>query len=411
MKGGLVNRSNTCYLNSAIQALRFLSPLSSFLIADERKIIHLLQKNIIKIGKNSVLLNTMNNHPIILEIKRKFKTNDYISLTDDEKIFIINNTITFQLMMLFKKINDEKIVNPENFKNLFFLIKNNLFVSASQHDAEEAYSCIIQQIHEEIGEKRSVLITKPDFNNLDYLRDKIYTKIYHNVGYLPDEIKTYETIKYKIDNKEFINSSYDFMIKYYSDNYSKITKLFTGFLTSSVSCPNDQCNFISRKIDLFLHLQLPILDNSTMHINDCFNEYFKSETLDKDNLWFCSKCNHNVSAIKKLNLWSMPKILVVQLKRFNTPSLKNNNTVVYPLEDLDISNWMDPLNKESITYPTYKLYTIINHIGNQDGGHYFTYCRNEIENIWVEYDDVNIKELVPHTLISPNAYMLFYIRK
>lgn len=410
MKGRLINKGNTCYLNSAIQALRFLLPVVSFLTGDKNRIILLLQKNIIKICKNSILLNNPSNHPVIIEIKRKIVNNDYDMLTDDEKSLIISYTITYQLLLLFERINNENIVDPGNFINIFLLTKNN-FGSNNQQDAEEVYSCIIQQIHEEICEKRNVHIAKPNFDNLSYLLDKLHIKIYHNIGILAEEIKLYETIKHKLDNKDFINGSYDFMNKYYTENYSKITTLFSGFFVSNLICPNIHCNFISRKIDLFLHLQLPIPRKPNITLNDCFLEYFKTETLDNNNLWFCDKCKNKVPAIKKISLWSLPKILVIQLKRFSTLHVKNNDTIEYPLENLDISEWIDTLNRESISYPAYKLYAIINHIGNQSGGHYFSYCRDDLENKWFEYDDEKVKELSSNMLISPNAYMLFYARK
>ena len=62
----------------------------------------------------------------------------------------------------------------------------------------------------------------------------------------------------------------------------------------------------------------------------------------------------------------------------------------------------------------YKLYGIVNHIGNINGGHYYSICRNSIKtNIkngndeWLIFNDESITKL-KGDLISSKVYMLFY---
>lgn len=49
---------------------------------------------------------------------------------------------------------------------------------------------------------------------------------------------------------------------------------------------------------------------------NCFEGYSAEETLSGDDQWYCNKCKEHRDINKKLELYSVPKILVLQLKRF-----------------------------------------------------------------------------------------------
>ena len=51
-------------------------------------------------------------------------------------------------------------------------------------------------------------------------------------------------------------------------------------------------------------------------IDDCFEEFKKPEILDEQNMWYCNKCKTHVQATKKIEIYKVPPILVVSLKRF-----------------------------------------------------------------------------------------------
>ena len=77
-------------------------------------------------------------------------------------------------------------------------------------------------------------------------------------------------------------------------------------------------------------------------------------------------------------------------------------------EILDMSNYkLFDKNIKNI----YRLYGVVNHIGNIDSGHYYSFCRNNIRknasNDWFVYNDENISKL-QGDLITPRVYMLFY---
>lgn len=51
------------------------------------------------------------------------------------------------------------------------------------------------------------------------------------------------------------------------------------------------------------------------------------------------------------------------------------------------------------------LYLSLNHC---PGGHYIAYCRNNLNNLWYEFDDQSVTEVSEATVQNAEAYVLFY---
>ena len=51
-------------------------------------------------------------------------------------------------------------------------------------------------------------------------------------------------------------------------------------------------------------------------LEECIEMYCKQEILNEDNMWFCPVCKDFKKATKKLDLWRLPRVLVIHLKRF-----------------------------------------------------------------------------------------------
>ena len=103
---------------------------------------------------------------------------------------------------------------------------------------------------------------------------------------------------------------------------------------------------------------------------DCFNLYTKTEELSEQDYWYCSKCKKHQASTKKFDLWSLPQVLVVHLKRFSYSRLyrdKLDTLVEFPLTDLDITNYL--INKNTKTETKYNLIAVSNHYGSLGGGH------------------------------------------
>ena len=147
-------------------------------------------------------------------------------------------------------------------------------------------------------------------------------------------------------------------------------------------------------------------------IEKFFEEFSKEEKLDKDNLWKCPKCNKNSQASKKIELFNMPKILIIHLKRFNN-NKKINTFIDFPLTNLDINKYINKNRNINDTQGLkYDLFGVINHYGSMDYGHYTSFCKNIDDNKWYEYNDRVVNEILSEkeyeTIVNPNAYILFY---
>lgn len=71
-----------------------------------------------------------------------------------------------------------------------------------------------------------------------------------------------------------------------------------------------------------MYLSVPIKESkdrqnpSFTTLQECLQEFSKEEILDKDNKWFCERCKLNQPCRKKIDIWKLPSILIIQLKRF-----------------------------------------------------------------------------------------------
>ncbi|RWS15006.1 ubiquitin specific protease-like protein [Dinothrombium tinctorium] len=189
-------------------------------------------------------------------------------------------------------------------------------------------------------------------------------------------------------------------------------------------------------------------------LSDCFDMYFREEKLAGDNAWICPVCKRRQQCIKKLSLWSVPEVFIVHLKRFRQASSTQRNKlstlVVFPISGLDMNPYLvpkvrlnhshqsqaksiSPINGShcsSATLPTsfsmqksrihkisrsedniYDLYAVCNHNGNMQSGHYTAYCKNPVDGKWYFFDDTKVTPVPEDTVVTADAYILFYQRR
>ena len=142
---------------------------------------------------------------------------------------------------------------------------------------------------------------------------------------------------------------------------------------------------------------------------DCFSHYCAGEVMEGDNAWFNEKTNQKEDVVKRLSFWNFPKILVIVLKRFTADGrFKITSQLDFPIHNLDLSPYVNGYNPQSYVYD---LYGICNHLGGTLGGHYTSFVKNA-ENKWIHFDDERIEMIDnENSLITPNAYCLFYRKK
>ncbi len=145
---------------------------------------------------------------------------------------------------------------------------------------------------------------------------------------------------------------------------------------------------------------------------DCFRYFTKPEVLSTDDLWFCPKCKEMKRASKKIDLWILPKVLIVQLKRFNYTRYfrdKIDLLVDCPLTNLDLSEFV--VNPDEKSKAKYDLIAVSNHMGGLGGGHYTAHAKNVNDGRWHSFDDSYVGDIHENSVISKAAYVLIYQQK
>ena len=145
-------------------------------------------------------------------------------------------------------------------------------------------------------------------------------------------------------------------------------------------------------------LSLPIPNSRNVSLDDCLDLYTKIEKLTGDSQWHSEKENRKVDAYKRLYLKSLPKYLLIQLKRFTffSSSNKNNNDVIVPTE-LKIKNHK------------YELRGIIFHMGGAGGGHYISIIK--LNDKWYACNDNSVSEINNISNFLNKGYTYLFVKQ
>ncbi|MGH0140519.1 UNVERIFIED_CONTAM: hypothetical protein FKN15_037253 [Acipenser sinensis] len=171
----------------------------------------------------------------------------------------------------------------------------------------------------------------------------------------------------------------------------------------------------------------------TCTLSQCFQLYTKEEQLAPDDAWRCPHCKQLQQGSIKLNLWTLPDVLILHLKRFRQEGdrrMKMQNMVKFPLTGLDMTPHVVKRSQSSWSLPShwspwrrpyglgrdpedylYDLYAVCNHHGTMHGGHYTAYCKNSVDGQWYCFDDSDVQPISDDNLCKQTAYILFYQRR
>jgi ubiquitin carboxyl-terminal hydrolase 4/11/15 len=140
----------------------------------------------------------------------------------------------------------------------------------------------------------------------------------------------------------------------------------------------------------------------------CLDAFLKEEPLGPDDMWYCPHCKKHRQATKKLDLWRLPEVVVIHLKRFSFSRFFKNKLdtfVNFPVPNLDLSKY---IKNSAPGSHTYELYAISNHYGGLGGGHYSAYAKLIDENRWYHFDDAHVSPVSEADIKTSAAYLLFY---
>ncbi|KAL4454012.1 hypothetical protein ABPG74_003895 [Tetrahymena malaccensis] len=340
-KVGLVNLGNTCFMNSALQCLSNLQPLTDYCLQNK-------EDNEINIqnpmGSGGVVIKAFAN------LVRQIWNSKQDSASPDEFLRVIS----------------------------YF---NKIYSSGRQQDSQEFLLYLLDQIHEDLNRVEK----KP------YVEQKEYFK--------------------NLNQKELEKLAADSWGDYLKRNKSVIVDLFQGQLKNTLKCL--KCKTAKYQFEPFMYLTVPIPQKAENEINiqDCIEQFTEKEILDGDEKWFCPECKEFQKSEKKIDLWKLPPILMICMKRFQyTAKSKKKITtkVEFPVHHFDMSEFIPKtLQKEK---PIYDLFSVISHSGYLNFGHYVAYCKNQEDKQWYLFNDskATLVQDPEKNIPKQNAYVLFY---
>lgn len=248
-----------------------------------------------------------------------------------------------------------------------------LFTGNSQNDIQEYLLFIIDSFHNAIRREVNMEITGEIVNNTDKLA----------------------------------TTCYKMMKDMYKKDYSEILNIFYGIHVSEIASL-DKGESLSLRPEPFSVLSLPIPDTRNPTIFDCLDEYCKKETLDGENAWYNEDLDIHQNVSRGIIFWSLPNILIIDLKRWTSYGRKNQTKVSSQLSDVDFSNYVKGYDSKSYIY---ELYGIANHSGGADGGHYTASIKNA-NGYWYEFNDTFVRMIRDeNSIVSHKSYCFFFRKK
>lgn len=388
----LPNVGSTCYINSVLQCLN----------VNEKFVSSLLDNNNYTANVKKTFLTTIKErYPEITENEMKDKKNAHM-----KESLAISTCKLLESMKNATRKNDT--ISHQDLKNYATTLfkKNNNFVPGMQNDSGEFLVCLLDALHEETKGESGARLKIIDPYQIEHIAkmDEINKKI---------EDATNEGEKKKANDEMVALEKFDptlhrliislrFHIDYMKKYCSSVWKLYSGYQTTDLLCKSCGTNDYSFTYYNTLDLPIPKKDNITLE--DCFDQYFSTENVDRK----CNKCNELRLHEKKDRLWMTPKTLIVRLKRFSNDGKKISSNITYPLKNLNMKKYYHP---DTDFNTCYELYGIIMHIGPSSGGHYN--CMVKSGDDWYFCDDttimeINYSQIQSNVLQSNNAYVLFY---
>ncbi|XP_067173342.1 ubiquitin carboxyl-terminal hydrolase 17-like protein 6, partial [Apteryx mantelli] len=182
-----------------------------------------------------------------------------------------------------------------------------------------------------------------------------------------------------------------------------IHQIFGGFLRSRVTCLS--CQAVSESYEGFLDIPLEI--EAASSVPGALEGFARPELLDGENCYKCSKCEKMVAASKRFTIHRSSNVLTIALKRFaDFTGGKISKDVKYP-EYLNLRTYMSQSVGEPVLYA---LYAVLVHRGDSGhAGHYFCFTKAS-NGLWYEMNDASVALCNIKTVLSQQAYLLFYIR-
>ena len=182
---------------------------------------------------------------------------------------------------------------------------------------------------------------------------------------------------------------------------SSVNECFGGKIGTYVRCK--ECHNVSERVDDFSDLTLPfpqewLTSNEAHNIDELLEHYFKIDTFEGAEEYFCEHCQRRVQAEKVERIVAPPRHLIVLVGRFSYDSKQNirnklSTRILYeevqsiPIRSSKDNAWETILQQSSTQYALYGC--VIHHGSSPRSGHYVSYARNSEEVLETMMDDTS----------------------
>lgn len=255
---GLVNLGNTCFMNAGLQCLSHIEPISAYFLT----------------GKYAEEINV--NNP--------FGTGGHLA-----RGFAKLQELLWQ--------RRSRAQSPAQIYKTLAKFARHLFRDEEQQDAQELLAFLLDGLHEDL--------------NLAEARRPSHAAPPPTPAADPDEEDLRLAELEREMGEEYVAALT--WMNHLMSHKSVLVDLFQGQLRSLLVCSS--CGFQSKTFDPYLYMSLPI-HNGMKTLQDALSQFLRTESLTGDERWRCPKCKVLVDATKKIDIWKLPPVLVVHLKRF-----------------------------------------------------------------------------------------------
>eukprot|EP00184_Porphyridium_aerugineum_P005890 CAMPEP_0184706972 /NCGR_PEP_ID=MMETSP0313-20130426/37033_1 /TAXON_ID=2792 /ORGANISM="Porphyridium aerugineum, Strain SAG 1380-2" /LENGTH=1389 /DNA_ID=CAMNT_0027168541 /DNA_START=521 /DNA_END=4690 /DNA_ORIENTATION=+ len=182
-----------------------------------------------------------------------------------------------------------------------------------------------------------------------------------------------------------------------------ISKLFEGKVLNYIECVN--VPYKSEREESFYDLSLNV--KGCRNIVESFEKYTEVEMMDGDNKYRADGYEELQDARKGVKFVKLPPVLQLHLKRFEYDFMRDmmvkiNDRFEFQTE-IDLSRFVD----KSDGSDTYLLHSVLVHIGDVHGGHYYVFIRPECHKknssgTWLKFDDEMVSRVKEDQAVEDN---------
>lgn len=276
-----------------------------------------------------------------------------------------------------------RVYDPIEFHSTLAEFAPHLTEGYAQQDAQEFLAYLLDGLHEDLN----LVERRPP----------------------PDEEDTDEQdLRLELEKGEEYVAALKWM-RHLLRNKSFLVDLLQGQLRSCLTC--SVCGFTSKTFDPVLYLSLPVHDQMRT-LDEAFKLFLASEMLTGENQWRCDRCKCSVDAEKRIDIWTLPQVLVVHLKRFefdsNTSQFRKIESELRSPLTVDLTRYVSTQRRQRAIYD---IVCIANHYGRYGSGHYTATCKHPVDRKFYNLNDSYVQELADHdSVLDKNAYVLFLVR-